>query len=56
MSDKRTFEQLMNDLQKELVSLTWELKAEKEDEEFVIGRVVLAITAIKQLHAKRTKS
>jgi hypothetical protein len=54
MSDKRTFEQLMNDLQKELVTLTWELKGSKDEEDYVIGRIVLAIGALKQLHGKRT--
>ena len=53
---KKNFEQLMNDLQKELVSMTWELKGSKDDEDYTIGRIVLAITALKQLHAKRTKS
>ena len=54
MSDKRTFEQLMNDLQKQLVELTWEMKGSKEDEDYTIGRIVLAISALKKLHGKRT--
>lgn len=55
MSEK-TFDQIMSDLQKELVNMTWEMKAEKQDEDFVIGRIVLAIGALKQLYAKRTGS
>ena len=50
------FEQTMDKLQKELVELTWELKGSKQDEDYTIGRIVLAIGALKQLHAKRTKS
>lgn len=50
----KTFEQLMDDLQKQLVELTWELKGPKDEEDYVVGRVVLAISALKQLHRKRT--
>ena len=55
MSEKKpTFEQLMNNLQKELVEMTWALKGTKDEEDYVIGRIVLAIGALKQLHGKRT--
>ena len=54
MSDKKSFEQIMNDLQRELVSMTWEMKAPKDEEDFVIGRIVLAVGALKDLYRKRT--
>jgi hypothetical protein len=55
MSDrKESFEQLMDRLQKELVEMCWEIKGPKDEEDFAVGRIVLAISALKQLHCKRT--
>ena len=51
---KKSFEEIMNALQKELVDLTWALETPKDEEDYVIGRIVLAIGALKQLHGKRT--
>lgn len=49
---EKSFEKLMDDLQKEMVEIAWKLKGPKDEEDFAVGRIVLAIQSLKRLHSR----